>query len=293
MKKKVACNTKGFIKDLNDANVNTINFTDIYREHGTHRKALIIDQCKCIMGSRNLHKFYYEDISIDTTHFECDILIEDPFVCKQLSDILLTNRNNITKLSDTLTFVKNAPVETVDNFIEQTDVNIIENLINDKYIELINSTKQSLLIVVSTKYTYRVHRAITNACKCNVNVVIYANDNKQNGVIDDDYKYLFRNLLKFKNFSLYTNRSTHLLHRKYATFDDNKSCIGSFNFDDWSYSKNAEILLVIENDPNTAIKLRNETIDINSYFVKEDNIKLNFFQELYYKFFELHYRRDY
>jgi phosphatidylserine/phosphatidylglycerophosphate/cardiolipin synthase-like enzyme len=209
------CSTDIFVENMENNNVSCINFSDMGGSYGTHRKVLVVDSQFTIVGSRNLHNFYYGN----------------------------------------------------EEELEKAHLNPIEI----EYIRLIDQTKHSILIVNNqTMYTTGINDALVRAVKRGVKITVYANGPKQQPSITTS-PYTFDILKSHRNFTLWINESTHLLHRKYAVFDNEVCCNGSFNFDEWSYSKNAEILVVVKGAKGKIVcrDLEKRTLEMGKHFTKE------------------------
>jgi phosphatidylserine/phosphatidylglycerophosphate/cardiolipin synthase-like enzyme len=237
--------TNEFANRMAKRGAKTINFSEVDHTRGTHRKALVVDNNKCIIGSRNLHKFYYTKpiVSNPLSHIECDIHIKDSRMVPIISKILLADQTADVPINHKTYFIQAVPIpKWTDFFLTQP------NIIEDTYIDLINRAKKSIVLVNCTAmYRSRVKQAIIDALSRGVIVVIYANNTNQITYEADPPQLFFESVLSKPNFKLYENISSYLLHIKYAIFDEKIICIGSFNFDAWSYTKNAELLFVQKN----------------------------------------------
>lgn len=254
--------TDKFIASMTKAGAETINFSE-GNNRGTHRKALIIDDERGIIGSRNLNKFYYRNPETNPyAHMECDLLIEDEPLIKSIKDLLFIHDNVHHQIDPSTHFVQCVPKEKWRDFMGWND-----NIIEDKYVELINASKKSITLVnVSSDFRSDMKSAIINALKRDVKITIYANNQIQIQSQADSSILFFETLLNYKGFTLYENMTEHLLHSKYAVFDHKVICIGSFNFDEWSYNKNAELLL-IRRDEILAESLLSNAKSIRKNFV--------------------------
>ena len=231
-----------FTNMMRSVGAKLISFTSIDPTRSTHRKALIIDEEIGILGSRNVNKLYYfPHDRYPESHIECDILIEDPKIVKKISKILLSNKKEShIDLDDNTSFVQSVPKPKWYDISGNND-----NPIEDAYEKLISLSKKSIVIVnPSSDYLWPLKIALHKALKRGVKVKLLVNTYKQTQIQSVSSRTYFNSLKSFNNFILQENQSSHLLHAKYAIFDETVIVIGSFNFDQWSYEKNSELILI-------------------------------------------------
>ncbi|AYV75381.1 MAG: hypothetical protein Terrestrivirus1_255 [Terrestrivirus sp.] len=215
-----------FIENLKKAGAEVINFTLEVPGRGSHRKILVIDDTKMIIGGRNIKNSYYENT--DTSYIDCDILVD----C-----------SNGDQPMEIIEFIPTKRTQKIFDFPKYNKNNNI-----NKYIELINDAKESIVIAnFSSLYTKKIRKALVKALKRKVQITLYINVQKQLGYFLGQVDFL-NYMLKYKNFNLFTNDSNRLLHMKIAVFDNKISVIGSFNFDEDSYTKNAEVIAIVDNE---------------------------------------------
>lgn len=169
--------TNAFINRMKSAGATTIDFTDVDKQRGTHRKALIIDNYKCIIGSRNVHKFYYTDPieKNPLSHIEADIYIKDHKLVPKISKVLKFEINSDNVVDKYTHFVQSIPKPRwYDFFLNRP------NTIEDMYVDLINYSNHSIVIVNCTAmYRPNIKHALKSALKRGLKVVIFANDQTQ------------------------------------------------------------------------------------------------------------------
>lgn len=220
-----------FIENLKKAGATVIDFTLEVPGRGSHRKILTVDDTKTIIGGRNIKNSYYEDT--DTSYIDCDI-----FVDKSDCD------------SEPIKILEFIPTERTRKIFDFPKYN--KNNIINKYIELINNAKKSIVIAnFSSIYTKKIRKALVKALKRKVQITLYINVQKQLGYFLAEIDFL-NYMLRYPNFSLFTNDSNKLLHMKIAVFDDKLSVVGSFNFDEDSYTKNAEVIAIVDSETTSS-----------------------------------------
>jgi phosphatidylserine/phosphatidylglycerophosphate/cardiolipin synthase-like enzyme len=258
--------TTDFARRMGKLGAHMIDFSLEDNTRGTHRKALVVDDNKCILGSRNMHKFYYWNPETHAqAHLECDLYIDDPKIASDIARVLSKSIiSSETQIDPDTQFIQFIPITKLDPVGD-----LYPNIIEKKYIELIDTAKDSIILVNNTAmFRDGIKSALVRALKRDITVNIFTNSTKQISLEADPLDLFFQKLMSYDNFMLYENVSTHLLHAKYGIFDHQTICIGSFNFDDWSYSKNAEILLVRQ-DKDLALDLWSNTHSIHDRYFRQ------------------------
>jgi phosphatidylserine/phosphatidylglycerophosphate/cardiolipin synthase-like enzyme len=184
----------------------------------------------------------------------------------QIIKMVRTHQNSEKKIDDDNCIIQSIPLARYNDFRKTYQENIIEN----KYIELINKSKKSIIFInCGSSYRPDVQTALTNALNRKVKITIYANG-PSTSKFEYSTGFLFFNKMmeKYDNLKVYYNISKNLVHIKNAIFDEKIIAIGSFNFDEWSYTKNAEILFV-RKDRKIATDVLNQIDELKDVYFHE------------------------